>query len=203
MFPEQPPRPSPGCARTTVPAEPCLRDVLRGDLGTRPHHRQSTAGLSRHLLVSLSCAGESIFWTCASPEPVHLTPQRRSPDVAGGLVSSAKWWVPEPEGPTLSSGLLGRRGGPASQRRTSSAVAWWKSGRAATTLLARRRPPLKLGEVHRGVLPRGLPGSAIVWSPPRCRMVIPAQWRARHAPVRGGSACPGSISSNNHSHLTG
>jgi len=72
-------------------------------------------------------------------------------------------------------------------------VPWWKSGRAATTLLARRRPLLKPGEVHRDVLPRGLPGSAIVWSPPRCWMVVPAQWRARHAPVSGVPVCLGEV----------
>ena len=49
--------------------------------------------------------------------------------------------------------------------------------------MVRRRPPSSPEQPHRNGLPRGLPGSAIVWSPPRCLTVVPAQWRARHDPV--------------------
>jgi len=41
--------------------------------------------------------------------------------------------------------------------------------------------------MHRNVQSRGLPGIAIVWIVPRSRKVVPAQWRARHAPVSGVS----------------
>jgi len=56
--------------------------------------------------------------------------------------------------------------------------------------MERRRPPSEPEEMHRNVLPRGLPGSAIVWIVPRDRKVVPAQWRARHAPVSGVSRVP-------------
>jgi len=80
-------------------------------------------------------------------------------------------------------------GGPASHHRRGRVEATW---RTATTPMARRRPVSLPGKPHRNALPRGLPGSAIVWSPPRCRMVVPAQWRARHAPVwRHMPACSG------------
>jgi len=58
-----------------------------------------------------------------------------------------------------------------------------------TTLLGRRRPVSEPEQPHRNALPRGLPGSAIVWIMPRGRKVVPAQWRARHAPVSGVTAC--------------
>ena len=54
-----------------------------------------------------------------------------------------------------------------------------------TTLLARRRPPSEPGEMHRIVLPRGLPGIGIVRSAFGRREIVPAQCRARHAPVSG------------------
>jgi len=37
-----------------------------------------------------------------------------------------------------------------------------------------RRPSSEPEQPHRGVLPRGLPGSAIVWIVPGCRRVVPA-----------------------------
>jgi len=50
--------------------------------------------------------------------------------------------------------------------------------------MARRRPPSEPEQMHWNALPRGLPGSAIVWIVPRSGKVVPAQWRARHAPRR-------------------
>ena len=90
--------------------------------------------------------------------------------------------------PTLSPGLLVRL------RRPSVARAARSRGGKVEGLRPRCSRagglPPKPEQPHRNALPRGLPGSAIVWSPPRCRMVVPAQWRARHAPVSGGSAVP-------------
>ena len=60
-------------------------------------------------------------------------------------------------------------------------------GRTATTQISRAAASLQLEQMHRNVQPRGLPGSAIVWIVPRSRKVVPAQWRARHAPVSGVS----------------
>ncbi len=71
----------------------------------------------------------------------------------------------------------------AAQRRTSSVVTWLVAGSSETTLLARRRPPTELGQMHRIVIPRGLPGIGIVRSAFGRREVVPAQCRARHAPV--------------------
>ena len=71
-------------------------------------------------------------------------------------------------------------GGPASPHRRGRERDDW---RTATTPMARRRPPPEPEKMHWNALSRGLPGSAIVWSPPRCRVVVPAQWRARHAPM--------------------
>jgi len=53
--------------------------------------------------------------------------------------------------------------------------------------MMRRRPPSSPEQLYRFALPRGLPGNAIVWIEPRSRKVVPAQWRARHAPVSGVS----------------
>jgi len=52
-----------------------------------------------------------------------------------------------------------------------------------TTLLARRRPPSEPEQTTLCALPRGLPGIGIVWSAFGRREVVPAQCRARHAPV--------------------
>ena len=80
----------------------------------------------------------------------------------------------------------------ADQRRTIGVIARVAMGRTATTPMERRRPPSEPVKMHRNALPRGLPGSAIVWIVPRSRKVVPAQWRARHAPVwRHMSADPG------------
>jgi len=57
-------------------------------------------------------------------------------------------------------------GGPASHHRRGRERGDW---RTATTPMERRRPASSLGEPHRKVLPRGLPGSAIVQSGPRSR----------------------------------
>jgi len=78
--------------------------------------------------------------------------------------------------------FLSAFGGPASHHRRGRAEADWGT---ATTPMARRRPPSWRGEVHREILPRGLPGSAIVLITLGRREVIPTQWRARHAPVSG------------------
>ncbi len=51
--------------------------------------------------------------------------------------------------------------------------------------MERRRPPWLPGKPHRIVLPRGLPGIGIVSSALGRWEVVPAQCRARHAPVSG------------------
>ncbi len=82
-------------------------------------------------------------------------------------------------------------GGPASPDQRGRAGV---NGRTATTLIRRRRPPLRPDEPHRNVSPRGLPGIGIVFDANGCREVVPAQCRARHAPVSGFSACLVAIS---------
>ena len=81
----------------------------------------------------------------------------------------------------LKSGLLGRIG------RPSVARAAWSRCRLPEGLRPRcsceRRPPSEPEDAHRIVLPRGLPGIGIVRSAFGRREVVPAQCRARHAPV--------------------
>jgi len=67
--------------------------------------------------------------------------------------------------------------------------------------MMRRRPPSWRGEPHRIGPPRGLPGSAIVWIVPRNRKVVPAQWRARHAPVE--AICPRAQGRLRHAPVSG
>jgi len=74
-------------------------------------------------------------------------------------------------------------GGPAAQRRTIGVVArWFLEG-----LRPRRWHADGLLLNWNRCTGRRLPGSAIVWIVLRCRKVVPAQWRARHAPVSGVS----------------
>jgi len=54
----------------------------------------------------------------------------------------------------------------------------------STTLLGRRRPHSEPEQMYRIASPRGLPGIGIVRSELGRREVIPAQCRARHAPVK-------------------
>jgi len=61
-------------------------------------------------------------------------------------------------------------GGPASPHRRGRERDDW---RTATTPMARRRPPPEPEKTHRNAVPRGLPGSAIVWIIPRSREVVP------------------------------
>ena len=75
----------------------------------------------------------------------------------------------------------------ASQRHSISVVARWMIGGSATTLIGRRRPPSELKQLSPSRSPRE-PGSAIVRIAPRSWLVVPAQWRTRHA--RCGAISP-------------
>ena len=73
----------------------------------------------------------------------------------------------------------------AAQRRTSSVVEWRWPGLSTTTLPVRAAASYRAGTDAPDRCPRGLPGIGIVRSALGRREVIPAQCRARHAPVEG------------------